>query len=636
MNTPLNSALPSQFGTTETPARPDQPALVRAWAWARGALRPAGGTRLLPVLGALGLLLVLGGLLIHGQSSFADAVQRAEAAQRALGRLAEIAAVTAAAEAGQRGHAITGEPALLAPVQQAPGRNAALLEELRTLASDDPAQYSRLIALAPLLTQRTDQLAAAADLRQRGGPAGMAAAVAVLENRRLPEQIQQALAELQAQAQATLAAASDQAASARRWNLQLTAVACVLALALTGGALLHGQHLAARLARAKRERRAQQEGDARLKQAHARLLESSVAPICFIDREGRVRRGNPAAERLWGPAAIAGQPMVDSVLPEDRRKTERALEAAATEPQTLQHRWRRADGSVLHLRWSLRAVHDDGLLVAVAQDDTEARTLAQQIAQQAQTLQQAEQGQTQAAERAGSADRRLHDFLATLSRCVRQPLSALLQQTSNGQQGLLGTQDASVARAWTQALERTRGLQEAVEHVLLLGRMEAGQLDLQREAFDVWDTLNRIVGLVQATAERKGLRMKLTLPEDLGYAHGDTRRVEQALLNVLHEAVGSCSEGELHVAAHRGSDGLIHFEVAHPRTDGGAASLDELLSPLHDADKPASADQLMRLLAVAMARTLLQRMGGSLTATLQPPRGCVFVAALPADQLPQG
>jgi PAS domain S-box-containing protein len=635
MTSPLNSALPSQFGTTESPARPAQPAWVRAWAWASGGLRPAGGTRLLPVLAALGLLLALGGLLMHGQSSWADATQRADAAQRAVGRLSELAAVAAAAEAGQRGHAITGDPALLAPVQQAPAREAALLEELRALASEDPAQYSRLIALGPLLTQRTEQLAAAADLRQRGGTAGAAAAVAAVENRRLPEQIQRALAELQAQADATAAAAREQAASARRWNTRLTIGACLLALVLTGGALLHGQQLAARLARAKRDRRAQHEGDARLKQAHARLLESSVAPICFIDREGRVRRGNPAAERLWAPATLAGQALVDSVSPEDRRKTERALEAAATEPQTLQHRWRRADGSVLHLRWSLRAVHDDGLLVAVAQDDTEARTLAQALADQAGALQQAQQVQAQAAERAGSADRRLNDFLATLSRCLRQPLSALLQQTANGQQGLHGTQDATVARAWTQALERTRGLQEAVEHVLLLGRMEAGQLELQREAFDVWDTLNRTVGLVQATAERKGLRMTLSLPEDLGYAHGDTRRVEQALLNVLHEAVGSCNEGELHVAARRGSDGLIHFEVAHPRADGGAADLEELLSPLHDADKPASADQLMRLLAVAMARTLLQRMGGSLTATLQPPRGCVFEATLPADQLPQ-
>jgi PAS domain S-box-containing protein len=627
MNAPLDSALPSQFGTAEGPAGTPLPATARAWSRARAWLQPAGGTGLLPVLGALGVLLVLGGLVIQGQASFAGAAQRAEAAQRALGHLSALAAVTAAAEAGQRGHAITGDPALLTPIQQAPGRHATLLEELRTLASEDPAQYSRLIELGPLLAQRSEQLATAADLRQRGGAAGMAAAVAAVENRRLPEQIQRALAALQAQAEATAAAAREQAASAQRWNTRLTIGACLLALVLTGGALLHGQHQAARLARLKRDRRAQHEGDARLKQAHARLLESAVAPVCFIDREGRVQRGNPAAERLWGPAPINGQPLVDSVLPEDRRKTERA--------QAVQHRLRRADGSVLHLRWSLRAVHDDGLLVAVAQDDTEARTLAQALAAQAASLQQAQEAEARATERAGFADRRLNDFLATLSRCLRQPLSALLQQTANGQQGLHGTQDTAVARAWTQALERTRSLQEAVEHVLLLGRMEAGQLELHREAFDVWDTLNRTVGLVQATAERKGLRMKLTLPEDLGYAHGDTRRVEQALLNVLHEAVGSCSEGELHVAARRGSEGLIHFEVAHPRTDGGAPDLDELLSPLLDADKPASADQLMRLLGVAMARTLLQRMGGSLSASLQPPRGCVFEATLPADQLPQ-
>lgn len=632
MPPPLDTVLPSQLGAGDAPAVVG--ARWRAWlpAARAGALRP-----LLPLLAALAVLAALGGWLLHGQAALGGAVASAEAAERMVGRLAALATVSAAAEAAQRGHALAGDPALLAPLREAPARQAALLAELRDLSAADAAQYARVLALAPLLARRGEQLAAGAELRQRGGAAGQAAALATLDDRRLPEQIQRALAELQAHAEAAAAAAREQAAASAGRVRLVTVLAGLLAMALTAAALLRAGILAARVGRLQHEHRTQQQGDVRLKQVHARLVESALAPILFIDREGRVRRSNPAADALAGAGGtLPGRPFVDFVLPEDQRRSERALEAAAGgTPQTLQHRWRRADGTLLHLRWSLAALDDAGGLVAVAQDDTEARTQAEAAARDAAAFAQARQAQACADERAAAAEARLADFLATLSRCLYQPLSALQQQASNGQRGLHGAQDAAVARAWAQVLERTRHAQQAVEHVLLLGRIEAGALALQHEAFDVWDTLRRTVDQVQDGGGRRGLRVELALAEDLGYAHGDLRRVEQALVQLLQEAAGSSSDGVLQVAARRGAQGLIHFEVAHRRGDGGAADLDALLAPLHDADRPASAEQLIRLLGVAMARALLRRMGGRLAVSLQPERGCVFELTLPADPLPQ-
>ncbi len=643
MHSQLNSVLPSQFGAAEAPPRSLQPAALRWLNRVPAWLRPGHDLRLLrllPLLAVLALLLALGGWVQLSQRALADDTRRAETAQRAMTRLAELRSSTAAAEASQRGHAMTGDPALLEPLLQAAPRAVALLDDLRHLSAADPAQYSRLIALAPLLAQRIEQLAAAADLRQRGGAAGAAgtaAAVLAVDNRRLQDHIQRALAELETQAAAALAATQAQAAAAGAWASKLSLLATLLSLGMAGAALVHSQHTQARLQRLRRERRTQHAGRARVLEAHAKLLESSLAPIAFVDREGRILHVNPAFERLLGAtqADCAGTPLVHHLLPDDLRKTERALDAATTAPQTLAHRWRRADGSVLHLRWSAQQAHDDGTLVCVAQDDTEARSLAAALAQQEQALQQGLAELADATQRKADAERSLNEFLATLSRCLRAPLSALLQQTANGQQGVHGAQDAAVARAWSQALERTRGMHEAVEHVLLLGRMQAGQLELQREAFDVWDTLHRTVELVRGPAERKGLQVQLQLSDDLGYAHGDTRRVEQALLHLLQDVVAATDSGQVLVAARRGSDGLVHFEIGHHRADGGAASLDELLAPLHDADKPASAERLTQLLGVAMARTLLNRMGGGLDVALQPPRGCVVSVTLPADQLPQ-
>jgi PAS domain S-box-containing protein len=638
MPSQLHSVLPSQFGAAEgaPPAAATWPQRVQRL---RRMLTAGGGRQWLPLLVLLVLLAVPAGWAWHSQAQQTALAQQADTAERLLARLAELQALAADIEAGHRGHALTGDAHWLMPLQQAPARSAALLTEARTLASGDAVLFDRLLALAPLLTQRTEQLASAAEQRQRSGPAGLAAALAALDNRRVHDQLQRGIAELRSAAGARAAAAQEQAAAAAASARQATLIVVLLALAVATAALLRSRWLAHKLARQRSDKHHRHEAQARLQQAHQRLLESALAPIAFVCREGRIRRINPAGEALLGSKAaeLAGQPLVARVVPEDQRKTERALEAAGNEPgavQAFSHRWRRADGSVLHLRWSAQQALDDGTLVCVAHDDTEARLLAATAAQQATALQAATQAEADARQRAGAAQQRLNDFLATLSRCLRGPLASLLQQAGNAQQGLHGAVDPAATKAWAQVLERTRGLQEAVEHVLLLGRIEAGQLELQREAFDVWDTLNRSVELVRGPATRKGLRVALHLADDLGYAHGDTRRVEQALLHLLQEAVAASSSGDLSVAARRSAEGVIQLEITHPRSDG-ASDLTELLAPLQDADKPASAERLTQLLGVAMARSLLVRMGGTLVAAVQPPQGTAFVITLPADQLPQ-
>jgi PAS domain S-box-containing protein len=637
MSSQIESALPSQFGAAAAPPTAREQPAARLQRWLRANMQ-----RLLPwALLVLAFAVALP-LLLHGQATLALASARVQAGEQTLARLAELHAGIVQAEATHRAHALSGDAALLEPLRQTPPRTEALLAALRPLLSDDPAQFSRGVALAPWLHRRHEQLLSAAEQRQRGGANALAATLAALDNRRALDQAEAVVADIRRAAEQRLVQARSEETEARSSQQQFISAAAVLALAAAGWLTWRWQRTQAQLAHTRRERQHKSERQQRQQATHERLLESPLAAVAFLDREGRIRRLNAAAQALLGLDATqaAGRPLAQAVLPPDQRKTELALEAAshtaAPAVQTWQHRWRHADGRVLHLAWSAQAVAADGSLVCVVHDITEATTLATETRRQADALRDSVATREDAVQRAEAAERRLAEFLATLSRCLRPPLAALLQQAGNGQQGLHGAQDATVTRAWAQVLERTRFAQEATEHVLLLGRMQAGQVELVRDAFDVWDLVSRTAELVRAPADRQGVRLVLQLADDLGYAHGDSRRVEQALLQLLQESVASSAGGELTLAATRDAEGRIHISLTQPRGDGGAASLDELLAPLFDADKPATPEQLTRLLGVAMARTLVSRMGGQLQARLAPPAGCTIELVLPGDTLPGG
>jgi len=530
-------------------------------------------------------------------------------------------------------------------VPQAQATLKARLDGLRTLLAGSAEQYTRLVALGPLLASRAEQLAAP-EPRARGALAAPGSAPAPATEasdtvRRTQQRLAAAFAELEQEARADLQRAQQRSQAAADAARQLVWASTAAGLLLAGLALLHGQRTAASLRQLRAQRSGGETRQQQLAQRHQRLLASSLAPICFIDAEGRISQTNPACAALWGGTALRGQAFVGQLLPDDQRKAERALAAAtaaaqdtAAAPHTLDLRWRHTDGRVLQLQCSLQAADDDGTVVCVLRDASTEQRLSHELAEQQQALQRRSDEVARQGQRLHAAEDRLNGFLATLNRCLRAPLGSVIQLASNGQQGLAGTQDEIAMMRWTKVLDRARGLQDVMDNVLDLGRAQAGLLPLQHEAFDVAETIEHTVGLVRPLAERKSLVLPVQLAAELGYAHGDTRRFEQALQQVLREAVASTSEGQVLLTARREPADRLRLEVAHLRSEGHAQDLDELLAPLQDPDHPTSAERLGMLLGLATARGLVQRMGGDLRGSLQPPRGFVFELELPADRLP--
>ncbi len=133
-------------------------------------------------------------------------------------------------------------------------------------------------------------------------------------------------------------------------------------------------------------------------------------------------------------------------------------------------------------------------------------------------------------------ERARRDFVANIGHELRTPLASIK---------LLVETISSAMRDDPQATQdfldrigvEVDDLTQLVRELLELSRIESGQVQLALKPVSVVELLGRAAGRLQAQAERAGLTLKVNTPDDLPTAYADAERVEQVLVNLLHNAI---------------------------------------------------------------------------------------------------
>lgn len=128
--------------------------------------------------------------------------------------------------------------------------------------------------------------------------------------------------------------------------------------------------------------------EARIKQAlyeNKLILENSPDLICAVNAEGRFTQVNAACEKLLGyqPAEMLGRQFLDFVYQEDHGKASREAKVILSGQATtsLENRWVRKDGALVHLAWSAIWSDEAQQYFSIGRDVTEARRAQQALRQ---------------------------------------------------------------------------------------------------------------------------------------------------------------------------------------------------------------------------------------------------------------
>ena len=221
-------------------------------------------------------------------------------------------------------------------------------------------------------------------------------------------------------------------------------------------------------------------------------------------------------------------------------------------------------------------------------------------------------------------------FLANMSHEIRTPLNGIV-----GLQYLMRhhlDDREKLEEYLTKAEVSASYLQSVITDVLDMSKIESGQLELYRSEMDLAKLIEEVRILLENQTEQKGLCFgidcrELTEP----FVWGDPLRLKQILTNLLGNAVKFTPEGGSVTLTVRQapSDGVAPttFQVADTGCGMSQDFLERIWLPFEQERRIAS--QNGTGLGTTLSKTLVEKMGGSISVESQPGKGTVFTFSIP-------
>jgi signal transduction histidine kinase len=224
-----------------------------------------------------------------------------------------------------------------------------------------------------------------------------------------------------------------------------------------------------------------------------------------------------------------------------------------------------------------------------------------------------------------AADRAKNEFLSRMSHELRTPLAAIM-----GFSELLALADLDERkREWAATiLKAGEHLLQLVDEVLDISRIEAGELSLSVEPVPITPLIDEAMELIRPLAERRRVRLQPPLiGESIGYMRADNQRLKQVVINLLSNAVKYNREGgDVEVSVEPEGSDRVRIAVRDTGPGIDPDSFEKLFTPFERLD--AGAEVQGTGLGLALSRSLVEAMGGTLTVSSTPGEGSTFVVEL--------
>ena len=219
------------------------------------------------------------------------------------------------------------------------------------------------------------------------------------------------------------------------------------------------------------------------------------------------------------------------------------------------------------------------------------------------------------------------EFIADFSHEVRTPLAALKSsvETFEYDRGLLTSeQESQLRRIMSRQLAR---LERLAQDLSELSHIEAGDLSLERTEIDLRRLVEDLCEDFRDRAVQKHLR--LAVSGDGARVHGDAMRIQQAIANLLDNAIKYGGEGtSIDVDVASGPDGGViritdHGEGIPPE------ERDRIFRRFYRIDKSRSQEIAGSGLGLAITKHLILQHRGNIEVESEPGRGATFIVTLP-------
>ncbi|HSM70702.1 MAG TPA: ATP-binding protein [Anaerolineales bacterium] len=326
----------------------------------------------------------------------------------------------------------------------------------------------------------------------------------------------------------------------------------------------------------------------------ATVLDQITDGVLIADEQGLIQFANPAAGRLFQTNTLLNRSITEVI------RHHQLVDAWRRCQQTRKLQTESVEVPTRHQYLQLVAIpdqHASGSLLLV-QDLTRVRRL--------ETVRR--------------------DFISNLSHELRTPLASLKALTETLQDGAL--EDPPAARRFIDQIQiETDALTQMATELLELSRIESGRLSLDLKPVSAFDLLNSAYERMQLQAERAGVRLRVECADDLPKVNIDSQRLEQVLVNLIHNAVKFTRPGGEVVLEAEAGGGEVRLAVRDTGVGIPADDVPRIFERFYRVDKSRAGSGTG--LGLSIAKHIVEAHKGSIWAESLEGQGSTFHFTIP-------
>jgi two-component system phosphate regulon sensor histidine kinase PhoR len=218
------------------------------------------------------------------------------------------------------------------------------------------------------------------------------------------------------------------------------------------------------------------------------------------------------------------------------------------------------------------------------------------------------------------------DFISNVSHELRTPLAGIKALTETLQDGAL--EDPPAARRFLNMIKaEVDSLHLMVAELLELSRIESGRVPLEIKRTQAADIITPAFNRLHIQAERAQLEMTLDCPDNLPDVLADADRLQQVIVNMMHNAIKYTSEGGRVLVSARQVDKYVEFAVQDTGKGIPDTDLPRIFERFYKVDKSRSSSGTG--LGLAIAKHLVEAHQGKIWAESEVGIGSIFHFTIP-------